>query len=289
MNKAKFVLMLSCALLTGCAFKTNTPTIPTVYLHLTDTVPIEYKNFPPEPMMLNLFHSKYYKGDSFCHFNKDDLDLYKSSLRLVTFYKISNYTVLSLAPSHPVTIGDYHTEIINMNSCETLRFDNTNASVSKSEKYISLCEEDRVKILSVDRNLKPINIKSIPCDEAYLSSNDKWLIVEYKKYIKIYDFNDMKLVFEYYIKKRSYHTPAIFDDFMRLYETPALVVFDDNLQKIIISDKNINLSYINKLDMNKKEMFYYTNTKDPKTKKYTRRYYYSKFNTSTNKQENTNE
>ena len=285
MNKAKFVLILSCALLTGCAFKTNTPTIPTVYLHLTDTVPVEYKNFPPEPMMLNLFHSKYYKGDSFCHFNKDDLDLYKSSLRLVTFYKISNYTVLSLAPSHPVTIGDYHTEIINMNSCETLRFDNTNASVSKSEKYISLCEEDRVKILSVDRNLKPINIKSIPCWTAHLSSNDKWLIVRYKGYIQIYDFNDMKLVFKDY---RNYKS-LIFDDFMILEEPLALVIFDDNLQKIIISDKNINLYYINKLDMNKKEMFYYTNTKDPKTGKYTKQYYYGKFNISTNKQENTNE
>ena len=95
----------------------------------------------------------------------------------------------------------------------------------------------------------------------------------------------MKLVFKDY----SEYKPYIFDDFMFLDESPALVVFDDNLQKIIISDKNINLSYINKLDMNKKEMFYYTNTKDPKTKKYIRRYYYSKFNTSTNKQENTNE
>ena len=287
MNKAKFVLMLSCALLTGCAFKTNTPTIPTVYLHLTDTVPIEYKNFPPKPRKLNFFLVRPYNGDSFCHFNEDLL--HKGSLSLTTFYKISNYTVLSLAPSFPVTIGDFHTQIINMNSCETLRFDNTNASVSKSEKYISLCEEHRVKILSVDRNLKPINIKSIPCWSAHLSSNDKWLIVEYKKYTKIYDFNDMKLVFEYYIKKPSYHRPAIFDEFMVLYESPALVVFDDNLQKVIISDKNINLSYINKLDMNKKEMFYYTNTKDPKTGKYTKQYYYSKFNTSTNKQENMNE
>ena len=287
MNKAKFVLMLSCALLTGCAFKTNTPTIPTVYLHLTDTVPMEYKNFPPKPRRINFFYDRYYEGDSFCHFNKDDLNT--RSIDLVTFYKISNYTVLSFAPSFPVTVGDFHTQIINMNSCETLRFDNTNAGVSKSEKYISLCEEDRVKILSVDRNLKPINIKSIPCDTAHLSSNDKWLIVEYKKYIKIYDFNDMKLVFEYYIKKRSYHTPDISDEFMRLYEPSALVVFDDNLQKVIISDKNIDLYNINKLDMNKKEIFYYIDSKDPKTGKYTKQYYYSKFNTSTNKQENMNE
>ena len=279
MNKAKFVLMLSCALLTGCAFKTNTPTIPTVYLHPTDTVPIEYKNFPPEPMMLNLFHSKYYKGDSCCHCNKDDLDLYKSSLRLVTFYKISNYTVLSLAPSHPVTIGDYHTEIINKNSCELSWFRYTNASVSKSEKHISLCEKNRVKILSVDKNLKPINIKSLSCDTAHLSSNDKWLIISYKKHIKIYDFNDMKLVFKDY----SEYKPYIFDDFMFLDESPALVVFDDNLQKIIISDKNIDLHDIAKLDMNKKEIFYFIDSKDPKTGKYIRRYYYSKFNISTNK------
>ena len=277
MNKAKFVLMLSCALLTGCAFKTNTPTIPTVYLHLTDTVPIEYKNFPPKPRKLNFFLVRPYNGDSFCHFNEDLL--HKGSLSLTTFYKISNYTVLSLAPSHPVTIGDYHTEIINMNSCETLRFDNTNASVSKSEKYISLCEEDRVKILSVDRNLKPINIKSLSCDTAHLSSNDKWLIISYKKHIKIYDFNDMKLVFKDY----SEYKPYIFDDFMFLDESPALVVFDDNLQKIIISDKNIDLHDIAKLDMNKKEIFYFIDSKDPKTGKYIRQYYYSKFNISTNK------
>ena len=288
MNKAKFVLMLSCALLTGCAFKTNTPTIPTVYLHLTDTVPIEYKNFPPKQRFLNNLLGRPYKGDSFCHFNKDDLNIL--SIDLVAIYKISNYTVLSFAPNSPhSTVGDFHTQIINMNSCETLRFDNTNASVSKSEKYISLCEEKRVKILSVDRNLKPTNIKSIPCDEAYLSSNDKWLIVEYKKYIKIYDFNDMKLVFEYYIKKYAYDLPSIFDDFMILHEPPALVIFDDNLQKVIISDKNIDLYNINKLDMNKKEIFYYIDSKDPKTGKYTEQYYYGKFNISTNKQENTNE
>ena len=286
MNRVKFVLMLSCALLTGCAFKTNTPTIPTVYLHLTDTVPIEYKNFPPKPRRINVWtRNEYYKGDSFCRFNKDyygsfDKNSYRDRFRLSGIYKAGNYTVLCFKPFIPrATDAEIYTYIINKDSCELSWFRYTNASVSKSEKHISLCEKNRVKILSVDKNLKPINIKSLSCDTAHLSSNDKWLIVSYKKHIKIYDFNDMKLVFKDY----SEYKPYIFDDFMFLDESPALVVFDDNLQKIIISDKNIDLHDIAKLDMNKKEIFYFIDSKDPKTGKYIRRYYYSKFNISTNK------
>ena len=261
MNIMKFALMISCVLWTGCVLKTD---IPVVYLHITDSTPIEYQSFP-KSQIRNIFFRHRYNGDSICNVDKgqDILGISKLNNKYVIFY-----IGYSFAPGS----GGY-TEIININNCKTLKFDNANFNVSKSGKYVSLCENDKVKILLANENFKSMNIKNIPCRSAIISSNNKWLIIRHKRYIKIYDFNNMELVFKYYAKQ----SPIIYDDFIRL-NNQEFIVFSNDLQKVIINDK-AEYKSVSKLNMDNKEIFYSMESSISKTTQY----YYGKFSTSTNK------
>lgn len=254
--------MISCVLWTGCALKTD---IPVVYLHITDSTPMEYQSFPKSPIR-NMFFRHRYNGDSICHIDKGQ-DILGSS-------KLNNkYVIFYIGYSFAPGTGGY-TEIININNCKTLKFDNAKFNVSKSGKYVSLCENNKVKILLADENFKSMNTKNIRCHSAMISSNNQWLIVSYKRYIEFYDFNNMKLVFKYYAKEY----PIIYDDFMRLNNQQEFIVFGNELQKVIIND-DAKYKSVRKLDIDKKEIFYSIESSESKTEQY----YYGKFSTSTNK------
>ena len=257
----KFALVISCVLWAGCALKTD---IPIVYLHITDSTPMEYKNFPKSPIR-NIFFRQHYNSDSICNADKERniLGISKLNSKYVIFY-----IGYSFAPD-----SEGYTEIINMDNCKTLKFYNANFNVSKSEKYISLCENNKVKILLADENLNLMDTKNISCHSAMISSNNKWLIITYKRYIEIYDFNNMELAFRYYAKQ----SPIIYDDFMRL-NNQEFVVFSNDLQKVIMSDDSKYKS-VSKLDMDKKEIFYSVESGESETTQY----YYGKFSTSANK------